>query len=114
MLIILVGLLSLRRRLARLLILRTLLRLALVALLGLLVIGVGLTGPLGIPRRGGVVGGLTAVRGLIPALLRLLPTLLAGGLLRRTLGASVVNRCRAVLIQRRLVTALIVRELPRH
>ncbi|SKK44929.1 Uncharacterised protein [Mycobacteroides abscessus subsp. bolletii] len=90
LLIIIVGLLGLCGRLAlllRLLLLAllgllTLLRLLrLVPLLRRLVIRVWLAGTLGVSGRGGVVGYLRPVCGLIPALLGLLTGLLAGNLL---------------------------------
>ncbi|ALR10895.1 hypothetical protein MYCSP_04755 [Mycobacteroides saopaulense] len=61
--------------LTRLLILRPLLRLLallrLVALLRCLIVGIGLTRPLGVSGCGGVIGDLRAMGGLIHALLRL-------------------------------------------
>lgn len=86
LLIVLAGLLSLRRGLTRLLLtllglLALLGLLRLVALLRCLVIRVRLARSLGVSGIGLVVRDLCAVCGLIPALLGLLTCLLAGNLL---------------------------------
>ncbi len=76
-----------------------------------LIVRIGLTGPLGVPGHGGIVGDLRAMGRLIPALLGLLPTLLPRNLLR-TRRSRVVYAHPAVLVQRRLIDApLVVRLL---
>lgn len=112
----LLGLLSLRGSLARLLLLRLLGLLPLLRrlLLRRLKIRIGLAGALGISGCSRIIRGLGTVRGLIPTLLRLLLDALLTALLRRALCAGLVNGNPVVLVQRRLIAALIFRELARH
>ncbi|SKS69109.1 Uncharacterised protein [Mycobacteroides abscessus subsp. abscessus] len=110
--LLVLRLLSLRGGLARLLLLR-LLALLRRLLLRRLVIRVRLAGTLRVRRRGLIVRDLRPVGGLLSLLRGLLATGLAA-LLGCALCAGLVDGDAVVLVQRRLVTALILGLLCRH